>query len=350
MASYAIFDEKYYLAQYPWVKPAIDAGVIKSGREHFEKFGQAGGLTKVSRYFDEATYLAGNPDIAALVRTPNNPNAPFATGLDHFIQYGYEEGRTRVSPEYDEAFYLANNRQLQPFIQNGTFKNGYQHFIEFGIKDGQFGTSFFETEYLERNPDIRPFVESGALKTGREHYLNFGKNEPSRSATFVGTPGNDIITGSGVGKVELIGTEVGLGTGNGFGSGRVYEGDGSDEFDTLLGGSGRDTFVLGTPLVGSKGNPAGISQFYIGSGFATIRNFTQGQDSIQLAGYDLEQFLIVPINNNRDLAIQTNGFPTDFQNGVTQVSRFDTIAVIEGGGNLKLNLLPESPFATLLIG
>ena len=99
-----------------------------------------------------------------------------------------------------------------------------------------------------------------------------------------------------------------------------------------------------------KGNPAGISQFYIGSGFATIRNFTQGQDRIQLAGYDLEQFLIVPINNNRDLAIQTNGFPTDFQNGVTQVSRFDTIAVIEGGGNLKLNLLPESPFATLLIG
>ncbi|MCZ0905081.1 calcium-binding protein, partial [Microcoleus sp. HI-ES] len=98
-----------------------------------------------------------------LVRTPNNPSAPFATGLDHFIQYGYEEGRTRVSAEYDEAFYLANNRQLQPFIQNGTFKNGYQHFIEFGIKDGQFGTSFFETEYLQKYSDVQSFVASGAL-------------------------------------------------------------------------------------------------------------------------------------------------------------------------------------------
>ena len=49
MTNYDIFDEPYYLAQYPWVKPAIDAGIIKSGREHFEKFGQAGGLTKVSR-------------------------------------------------------------------------------------------------------------------------------------------------------------------------------------------------------------------------------------------------------------------------------------------------------------
>ncbi|MEG4998657.1 calcium-binding protein [Microcoleus sp. B4-D4] len=353
MANYAIFDEQYYLSQYPWVKPAIDTGVIKSGQEHFEKYGQAGGLTKVSRYFDEATYLAGNPDIAALVRTPNNPNAPFATGLDHFIQYGYEEGRTRVSPEYNEAFYVANNRQLQPFIQNGTFKNGYQHFIEFGIKDGQFGTSFFETEYLQKNPDVRPFVESGALKTGREHYFNFGKNDPSRSATFIGSSGNDMIAGAGVGNTELIGVEVGLGTGNGFGEGRVYEGDGSNEFDTLTGGSGRDKFVLGDLIEGSKGNPAGTATFYIGPGFATIRNFTKGEDSI-LLGDNLspfsDQFLILPINNNRDLAIQTNGLFVSRPDGSPGISSFDTIAVIEGGGNLSLNVLPESTVFRFLLG
>ncbi|MEG4516864.1 MULTISPECIES: calcium-binding protein [unclassified Microcoleus] len=348
MASYAIFDEQYYLAQYPWVKPAIDAGVIKSGLEHFEKFGQAGGLTKVSRYFDEATYLAGNPDIAALVRTPNNPNAPFATGLDHFIQYGYEEGRTRVSPEYDEAFYLANNRQLQPFIQNETFKNGYQHFIQFGIKDGQFGTSFFETEYLNKYSDVESFVESGALKTGREHYFNFGKNDPSRSATFIGTSGNDLITGAGVGNTELIGVEVGLGTGGSFSiPGRNYESDGSNEFDTLTGGSGRDKFVLADVMQGTGGKGySSPTKLYIGPGFATIRNFTQGQDSIQLATSDiqpsLDKFLIFPINNNRDLAIQTNGLFVYFPDGSSGISSFDTIAVIEGGGNLKLNLLPES--------
>ncbi|WP_041623389.1 hypothetical protein [Oscillatoria nigro-viridis] len=349
MASYAIFDEKYYLSQYPWVKPAIDAGVIKSGLEHFQKFGEAGGLTKVSRYFDEATYLAGNPDIAALVRTPNNPNAPFATGLDHFIQYGYEEGRSRVSPEYDEAFYLANNRQLQPFIQNGTFKNGYQHFIQFGLKDGQFGTSFFETEYLQKNPDVRPFVESGALKTGREHYFNFGKNDPSRSATFIGSSGNDIITGAGVGNSELIGVEVGLRTGNGFGEGRVYEGDGSNEFDTLTGGSGRDIFVLGDLIEGGKSSPPGTKIFYIGPGFATIRNFTKGQDSILLGDAFLpfsDQYLILPINNNRDLAIQYKASLL----AVPGTAPFDTIAVIEGGGNLKLNLLPESRVTRFALG
>ena len=46
MASYAIFDEQYYLASYPWLKPAIDIGIIKSGREHFEKFGQAAASQK----------------------------------------------------------------------------------------------------------------------------------------------------------------------------------------------------------------------------------------------------------------------------------------------------------------
>ncbi|MEG4485986.1 calcium-binding protein [Microcoleus sp. D2_18a_B4] len=347
MTNYDIFDEPYYLAQYPWVKPAIDAGIIKSGREHFEKFGQAGGLTQVSRYFDEETYLSQNPDIAPLLRTPNNPNAPFATGLDHFIQYGYEEGRTRVSAEYDEAFYVANNRDLLPFIQNGTFKTGYQHFIQFGIKDGRFGNSFFESEYLQKNRDIVPFVNSGALKTGREHYFKFGSSDPSRSATFVGTSGNDIITGSGVGNAELIGLEVGVEPHYGA---RLYESYGSNEFDTLIGGIGRDKFVLGEEQAFARNVPFRAAQFYLGPGFATIRNFTQGQDSIDVVLGTSDQLLVFPINNNRDLAIQWKGFPM-FENGVSvpSTSPFDTIAVIEGGGNLSLNLSPSTPLLSSLV-
>jgi hypothetical protein len=334
MTNYDIFDEPYYLGQYPWVQPAIDAGIIKSGREHFEKFGQAAGLTQVSRYFDEETYLSQNPDIARLVRTQNNPNAPFASGLDHFIQFGYDEGRTQVSPDYDEAFYVANNQDVVPFIQNGTFKNGYNHFIQFGAKQGRFGTSFFEAEYLGNNPDIVPLVNSGALKTGREHYFNFGQFEPSRSATFVGTSGNDIVTGVGVGNVRVFGVEVGTAASTGI----WPESDGSNEFDTLIGSSGRDTFMLATIFTGRRSG-IDIKPLYIGPGFATIQNFTKGQDRIQLGGYGgyfFDPYILIPTNNNRDLAIQTNGG--------------DTIAVIEGGGNLKLNLLPESSFGTLLLG
>ncbi|MEG4630232.1 calcium-binding protein [Microcoleus sp. AR_TQ3_B6] len=337
MANYEIFDEQYYLSQYPWVKPAIDAGIIKSGREHFEKFGQAAGLTKISRYFDEDTYLERNPDLKPFVRT-FNPNAPFATGLDHFIQYGYEEGRTRVSPEYDEDFYLANNQDLLPFVQNGTFKNGYQHFIKFGNKERRFATSFGENLYLFENPDIAPFVYSGALTSGREHYFKFGQFE-GRSATFVGSPGNDILTGVGVGNVRLIGVGAGYG---------VSGSDGSNEFDTLIGGTGRDTFVLGEVILSPRLSVLGVKTFYIGPGFATIRNFTQGQDTIELRGSFLDDYILVPTNNNRDLAIQRKGLPFA-QNGVSQTSPGDTIAVIEGGGNLKLNQLPAPSYSSILL-
>ncbi|MEG4112666.1 MULTISPECIES: calcium-binding protein [unclassified Microcoleus] len=327
MANYAIFDEQFYLASYPWVKPAIDAGVISSGREHFEKFGREGGLTKVSRYFDENAYLAGNPDLAPFVRTVN-PNAPFATGLDHFIQFGYDEGqrRTQVSPEYNESFYLANNSELQPFIQNGTFKSGYQHFVQFGAKEGRFGTSFFEPEYLKENPDIVPFVNSGNLRTGREHFFNFGQFEPARDATFVGTRTNDVLTGVGVGDVELVGVEVGIDPqGN-----RQYESFGTNEFDVLIGAPGTNTFVLGVPPTSGNLSPTPL---YLGNGQATIRNFDIESDFIQLQGTSLNGYSLTPIGSN--LSIQRFG---------------DVLGVIEGGASLNLSFQESNGNGTFLIG
>jgi len=329
MANYAIFDEQFYLASYPWIKPAIDAGVIKSGREHFEKFGQAGGLTKVSRYFDENAYLTVNTDLRPFVRTVN-PNGPFATGLDHFIQFGYEEGQRRsaVSPEYSEDFYLANNSELRSFIgPNAPFKSGYQHFIQFGAKEGRFGTSFFEPEYLKENPDIVPLVNSGVLRTGREHYFNFGKNEPSRSATFVGTRSNDIVTGIGVGNTELIGVEVGIDPSRN----RQYESFGTNEFDVLIGSPGPDTFVLGVPATAGNTAPTPL---YLGNGQATIRNFDVENDFIQLQGTSLSSYSLTPVGNN--LSIQTRAG--------------DVLGVIEGGASLGFIFQESNGNGTFLIG
>jgi len=329
MANYAIFDEQYYLASYPWIKPAIDAGVIKSGREHFEKFGREGGLTKVSRYFDENAYLTVNTDLRPFVRT-FNPNGSFATGLDHFIQFGYEEGlrRSAVSPEYSEDFYLGNNSDLRPFIgPNAPFKSGYQHFIQFGSKEGRFGTSFFESEYLRENPDIVPSVNSGTLRTGREHYFNFGKNEPSRSATFVGTRSNDILTGIGVGTTELVGVEVGIDPSRN----RQYESFGTNEFDVLIGSPGADIFVLGVPATAGNTAPRPL---YVGNGQATIRNFDIENDFIQLQGTSLSSYNLTPVGNN--LSIQTGAG--------------DVLGVIEGAANLGLIFQESNGNGTFLIG
>ncbi|WP_333425669.1 hypothetical protein [Microcoleus sp. F4-D5] len=320
MTNYDIFDEQYYLSQYPWVKPAIDAGIIKSGREHFEKFGQAAGLTQVSRYFDENTYLAQNQEIAPLVRTPNNPNAPFASGLDHFIQFGYDEGRTQVSPDYDEEFYLKRYPVLVPFLQNGTFKSGFQHFVKFGAKEGFYANTFFEPEYLLKNPDVAAAVKAGVFKTGGEHYRKFGQFEPARSATFVGTKATDIVNGFGVGNVEIIGVQVSL---NAAGD-RVYEKP--SDFpsppvnDTLTGGNGTDTFVLG---VGDFSDVNG-GQFYGGisnTNYATVKNFDPQADKIRLAG----------TRGNYMLNNTPNG---DLRISVGPIRAFAPVAIVEGGQNM----------------
>ena len=331
MTNYDIFDEKYYLSQYPWLKPAIDAGIIKSGREHFEKFGQAAGLTKVSRYFDEETYLAQNQDIAPFVRTTNNQNRPFASGLDHFIQFGYEEGRTRVSPDYDEVFYLKRHQEITPFVQNGTFKSGFQHFIKFGKTEGRYGTTFFEPRYLGDNPDVAAVVEAGGLRTGREHYLKFGQFEPNRSAVFTGTNGNDIVTGFTAGRNQITGLQVAyagpnppLGINkNKYDALKLDESTRvpvltTQEFDTLIGTSGTDYFVLGDAA--PNGRLSFISQidFYRGSGEARIVNFEKGKDYIQLVE-SFNELTIFP--SGGDLLIQKSG---------------DTIARIQGGANLNL--------------
>jgi hypothetical protein len=339
MANYDIFDEQYYLSQYPWLKPAIDAGIIKSGREHFEKFGQAAGLTRISRYFDEDSYLAQNQDIAPFVRNSNNPNAPFATGLDHFIKFGYEEGRSRVSPDYDEVFYLKRLPELAPFIENGTFKSGFQHFIKFGIKEGRYGTSFLEPRYLDDNPDVAAVVQAGGLKTGREHYLKFGQFEANRSAVFTGTNGNDIVTGFQTGRNQIVGLQVA------FAGPRPPSGINKNkydalqldqnrvpfltttEFDTLIGTAGSDYFILGDVAPNQRQSMISRVSFYAGSGEARIVNFEKGKDYIQLPE-DFSLLSIVP--SGSDLLIQKSG---------------DILARIQGGANINLQVVPMiNPF------
>lgn len=277
MAKYDIFDENYYLTKYPFVQQGIDRGIVSSGKEHFEKFGQKLGLTEVSRYYDENYYLANNPAVAAAVRS-----GAFASGLDHFIQFGWEQGLVNTSPDCDESFYLKRYPVLAPFVQNQTFKSGFEHFIKFGVKEGLYANTFFEPEYLLKNPDVAAAVKAGVFKTGGEHYRKFGQFEPSRSATFAGTKGSDVVAGFGVGKVEIIGIQVSLdAAGN-----RVYEKNTSTpiDLDTLIGSQGSDTFVLGVGEVSDTNGGVFYQGRFGGIGEPIIKNFDRQTDAIRLAG------------------------------------------------------------------
>jgi Ca2+-binding RTX toxin-like protein len=82
-----------------------------------------------------------------------------------------------------------------------------------------------------------------------------------QSNVLVGGDGSDTLTGLR-GDDTLIGVNPSSAT------------PGSNDLDVLIGGRGRDVFVLGDAA----------QTYYSGSGFATIQDFRQGIDRIQLSG------------------------------------------------------------------
>jgi SAM-dependent methyltransferase len=97
------FDESCYLAANPDVADAVRSGRIASGWAHFKKFGVVEGRRQkvtedegvTAENFDEARYLAANPDALAAMR-----RGEYATGRAHFDAIGRFQSRRqrRESP------------------------------------------------------------------------------------------------------------------------------------------------------------------------------------------------------------------------------------------------------------
>lgn len=307
--SFAIFEEKYYLANNPDVQSAVTAGAFRSGLEHFQRFGLAEGRVSVSTFYDEQTYLQTNSDVAAAVQA-----GTFRSGLQHFIQFGETEGRL-TTPLFDEELYLQRYSDVAAAVGSGTFKSGFQHYVQFGKVEGRSGTRLNEEVYLELNPDVAASVRAGDFKSGIEHYINYGQYETDRLAIFSGTSGNDTITGFGEGST-ITGVDISrVGTGS-----VTSQNLGRGEVDTLVGGSGTDLFVLGY-VTSFPGIPVGIPQgFYQGSGdadYAVIKNFESGKDSIELAGYQSFFYRSEVVNGSLNISTLNGGDLVATLEGVT---------------------------------
>jgi len=125
--------------------------------------------------FDEAFYLATNPDIAAAVRS-----GAIASGWVHFNLYGQYEGRN-PSMYFNQAYYLAQNPDVAAALNAGLIKSAFQHFLVYGQREGRKASvNFSEAYYLARYPDIAAAVASGALRSGLEHYILYGQFEGRR--------------------------------------------------------------------------------------------------------------------------------------------------------------------------
>lgn len=292
--SFAIFNESYYLSNYPDVQAAVNARVFSSGLEHFRIVGITEGRTLISPGFNEKTYLERNPDVAAAVN-----NGVFKSGLQHFILVGEAEGRSGIPTEGPNPV-----------------------------------TFFNEKAYLLNNLDVSNSVRLGSYKSGLEHYQKVGQAE-GRIGFFDASSASDVVTAFGP-KTQIYGVDVTSliidKAGETFDIRTTSNGTG--EIDTLIGGSGSDEFILGTGRLQTTTAFAGTQAFYLNSGdngnndYALIRNFEDDKDTIVLAGPPSQYILVPEGSTGRYLIYTASNSNLGKQN--------DLVAVVEGNPNLAI--------------
>jgi hypothetical protein len=81
---------------------------------------------------DEAWYLALYPDIADAIEAGH-----FRSGEDHYVMHGILEGRLPRKPDFDEAWYLGAYPDVADAVRDGRVASGYEHYLRQGCLEGR---------------------------------------------------------------------------------------------------------------------------------------------------------------------------------------------------------------------
>jgi len=142
-----VFNEQAYLALYPDVRAALGLPGVASGYDHFINFGQREGRLgtfEQPKVFNEQAYLAANPDVARAIGQPG-----VESGLAHYQNFGQKEGRQGffVEPpppqpvqderKFDQAAYLAANPDVAQQIGLPGVESAFQHYENYGKNEGR---------------------------------------------------------------------------------------------------------------------------------------------------------------------------------------------------------------------
>ena len=86
--------------------------------------------------WDDEQYLSRHADVRTAVRT-----GVVRSGLEHFLRYGRFEGRRiglRPVPDWPEQRYVEANAGVADAIAQGVIESGLDHFVRFGQFEGRF--------------------------------------------------------------------------------------------------------------------------------------------------------------------------------------------------------------------
>lgn len=82
--------------------------------------------------FSRTVYLATYPDIAAAADAGQVTNL-----LEHYVEQGYFEGRVGTVPDVDEDFYLASYPDVRAAVSDGSVPDAAEHYVRAGAAEGR---------------------------------------------------------------------------------------------------------------------------------------------------------------------------------------------------------------------
>lgn len=172
-----LFDEAFYLAQNPDVVQEIAAGNFSSGLEHFINVGQFENRDP-NALFDTSFYIETNTDVAAAIE------ADILTAVEHFLDFGQFEFRN-PTPLFDTAFYISNPEFATTVESFGL--TPFEHFVRFGQFEFRDPSILFDTGfYVTQNSDVIELLNNGSFASAIQHYVLVGlpENRLSTSPDF----------------------------------------------------------------------------------------------------------------------------------------------------------------------
>jgi hypothetical protein len=214
----SMFDEGYYLREYPNVAAAVNAGELATGYDHFIQYGQYETGYNPSPYWDywaNQWYLKENPDVAAWANAhgiksafmqyyqygqyENRPgllyfNASYydakypwvasavtsgaiTSAFEHFVLYGQYEGYSPMK-YFSSSVCDGDNAYIMAAITGEPFTSDYDWYIEYGQYEGAVVSNYYNEQiYLADNPDVAAAVRAGLFPDGFQHWLEYGQYE-----------------------------------------------------------------------------------------------------------------------------------------------------------------------------
>lgn len=174
----SLFDEHYYLEEYPNVAAAVADGQFATGYDQYVEYGQYEGYSP-SPLWDESWYLAENPDVAAAVKA-----GKASSGFMQYYQYGQYENRGGLL-YFNTTYYLENNADVAAAVQAGTETSAFQHFSDYGQYEGRNPMLYFSTSVYEAdNQDILSYITGEPFSSAFEQFVEYGQYEDRVASNY----------------------------------------------------------------------------------------------------------------------------------------------------------------------